>query len=84
MKSFLKNLIKTNKNKAQYCLENYKDTRNVRHETKTFVQWVVGVNSCRIFRLPDKWHVRQMKLFNFMNCRANETSDKLDVMVISF
>ena len=30
-----------------------------------------------IFRLSDKWYVRQMKLFNFMNCRVSWTSDKL-------
>ena len=30
-----------------------------------------------IFRLPDKWYVRQMKLFYFMNCQVSWTPDKL-------
>ena len=30
-----------------------------------------------IFSLSDKWYVRQMKLFNFMNCRVSWTPDKL-------
>ena len=30
-----------------------------------------------IFRLSDKWYVRQMKLFNFMNYRVSSTPDKL-------
>ena len=34
-------------------------------------------NLCRIFRLSDKWYVRQMKLLNFMNFRASWTPDKL-------
>ena len=27
--------------------------------------------------LSDKWYVRQMKLFKFMNCQASWTQDKL-------
>ena len=34
-------------------------------------------NLCRIFRLSDKWYIRQMKLFDFMNCRVSWTPDKL-------
>ena len=34
-------------------------------------------NRHRFFRLSDKWYVKQMKLFNFMNCRASWTPDKL-------
>ena len=30
-----------------------------------------------IFRLSGKWYIRKMKLFNFMNCRASWTPDKL-------
>ena len=29
------------------------------------------------FRLSDKWYLRQMNLFNFMNCRVSWTPDKL-------
>ena len=37
---------------------------------------VVWENLCPIFSLSDKWYVRQMKLFNFMNCQivGRETS----------
>ena len=31
----------------------------------------------KLFRLPDRWYVRQMKLFNFMDCRASWTPGKL-------
>ena len=34
-------------------------------------------NRHRFFRLSDKWYVKQMKLFNFMNCRASWMPDKL-------
>ena len=34
-------------------------------------------NLWRIFRLSDEGYVRQMKLFDFMNCRASWTPDKL-------
>ena len=30
-----------------------------------------------VFRLSDKWYIRQMKLFNFMNCWVSSTPDKL-------
>ena len=30
-----------------------------------------------IFTLSDKWYIRQMKLFNSMNCRVSSTPDKL-------
>ena len=40
---------------------------------------VVWENLCPIFRLSDKWYIRQMKLFNFMNCRASWTLDKSQI-----
>ena len=37
--------------------------------------WGKPMSDC--FRLSDKWYVRQMKLFKFMNCRTSWTPDKL-------
>ena len=34
-------------------------------------------NRHRFFRLSDKWYVKQMKLFNFINCRASWMPGKL-------
>ena len=66
---------------------------NETKQSNDFVQWIVRArainvaqmkpaqavqeNVCPIFRLSDKWYVRQMKLFNFMNFRASWTLDKL-------
>ena len=44
---------------------------------KLLIRIGCGGNLCRIFKLSDKWYVRQIKLFNFMNCRASWTQDKL-------
>ena len=45
--------------------------------------WVIGENLRRVFYLSDKWYVRQMKVFNSKNCRASETSSKLDVRQVA-
>ena len=44
---------------------------------KLLISIVVGENLCRIFILSDMWYVRQMELFNFMNCWASWTPDEL-------
>ena len=45
--------------------------------------WVIGENLRSVFGLSDKWYVRQMKVFNSKNCRASETSSKLDVRQVA-
>ena len=48
--------------------------------------WLVGweENLCQLFKLVDKWYVRQIKLFNLINCPAIDTSGKLDVRQVTW
>ena len=52
-------------------------TRGMTDETKTF-NFLCHWGKPQIFSLWDKWYIRQMKLFNFMDCRESETSSKLE------
>ena len=52
-------------------------TQGMTDETKTF-NFLCHWGKPQIFSLLDKWYIRQMKLFNFMDCRESETSIKLE------
>ena len=84
VKSFLKNLSKINLNKAHNFVWTTIRTRGMSDRWNQNLRLMGRQgNLCRIFRLVDKWSLRQMKLFNVMNCRAIDTSGKLDVRKVA-
>ena len=84
LKSFLKNLSKINLNKAHNFVWTTIRTGGMSDRWNQNLRLMDRRgNLCRIFRLVDKWSVRQMKLFNLMNCRAIDTSGKLDVRKVA-
>ena len=84
VKSFLINLIKLTLIKHIILSRGPKDTRDVRQIEPRILARGSSRKTYIGFRWVDKCYVRQMKLFNFMNCREIDSSCKLDVMQVAW